>query len=161
MFLKDKYCPCSRTKSIDKSLPIVEELSVVSVDYINNVLLKSHQHLCASLRLKTIIRAEVEELPKMKYSYTHLFIVLFEVSPSDGIFESSLLYNEETKNIKLRGEILRINLYGQTSACIRDKYSLRSFCYCISQHRQSKSALPRFGHYKPHLSRSRSKRREE
>jgi hypothetical protein len=92
------------------------------------------------LELKTIIRAEIEDLQilKEKNNFTHSYTVLFEVSPSDGIFESRLLYDQVNKNIQLNNEILRINLYGQTSSCIQDKYELRSFCYCISYHQQLK-----------------------
>jgi hypothetical protein len=105
--------------------------------------LKNHTHLCFTLQLKTIIRAEVEELriPKRivndtsTNNFTQSYTVLFEASPSDGMFESQLLYDPRTKKIQLHNEILRINLYGQTSACIQDRYDLRSFCYCISYHK--------------------------
>ena len=93
--------------------------------------------------MKTIIRAEIEDVQSsnelynqtLKTNFTHIYTVLFEVSPSDAIFESRLLYDQQTKTIQLHSEILRINLYGQTSSCIKDKYKLRSFCYCISYHR--------------------------
>jgi hypothetical protein len=128
---------------------VIKELSLASVDYINNVKLKSHTHLCLPLELKTIIRAEVENLvlPKIDknktntINFTHSYTVLFEVSPSGGIFESRLLYHQLTKKIQVHSDILRINLYGQTSSCIQDKYELRSFCYCISYHQKFKNHL--------------------
>lgn len=128
---------------------MIKELALISIDHINNVKLKSHTHLCLSLELKAIIRAEFEELviPKkvtnktVSSNFTHSYTVLFEVSPSGGIFESRLLYHQQTKAIQLNDDILRINLYGQTSACIQDKYELRSFCYCISYHRKLKTNL--------------------
>jgi len=43
--------------------------------------------------------------------------------------------------MQLTGDILRINLYGQTSSCIKDKYDLRSFCYCISYHKRLKNGV--------------------
>jgi hypothetical protein len=125
---------------------VIKELALASVDHINNVKLKSHTHLCLPLELKTIIRAEVEKLPITKKSnnqtasYTHSYTVLFEVSPSGGIFESRLLYDQQTKKTQLHSDILRINLYGQTSSCIQDKYELRSFCYCISYHQKLKNS---------------------
>jgi len=114
------------------------------------------------LELKTIIRAEVEDIqiPKkinnhtLTINFTHSYTVLFEVSPSDGIFESRLLYDQKTKTIELHSEILRINLYGQTSSCIQDKYELRSFCYCISYHRKLKGHVS--GHF--NTTRMRSKK---
>lgn len=138
-----KYCPCSRSTPRDTSLPVIKDLATASVDYINDVKLKSHTHLCIPLELKTIIRSEVEKLyvpPKSaQVNFTHLYTVAFEVSPSGGTFESRIFYHEKTKRTQLQGEILRINLYGQTSACIQDKYELRSFCYCISYHQKLKS----------------------
>ena len=148
LYFADKYCPCSRSTPLDITLPVIKELAVASVDYINNVKLKSHAHLCITLELKTIIRAEVETLPVTKKpvnqtgpvnSYTHSYTVLFEVSPSGGIFESRLLYDQQTKKHQVHSDILRINLYGQTSSCIQDKYELRSFCYCISYHQKLKA----------------------
>jgi hypothetical protein len=143
----EKYCPCSRSDPLDITLPIIKELALASVDYINNVKLKAHAHLCFRLELKTIIRAEVERLPIPKkpknqtatVDFTHSYTVLFQVSPSGGIFESRLLHNQETKKIQLHSDILRVNLYGQTSACIQDKYELRSFCYCFSYHKKLKT----------------------
>jgi len=148
-FILDKYCPCSRSTPLDITLPIVKELALNSIDHINNVKLKSHTHLCLPLELKTIIRAEVEQLPIPKKTknntatsnFTHSYTVLFEVSPSGGTFESRLFYHQPTKTIQVHSDILRINLYGQTSACIQDKYELRSFCYCISYHQKLKDNL--------------------
>lgn len=127
---------------------MIKDLALASIDHINNVKLKSHTHLCLPLELKVIIRAEVETLATPKKvnnnknttnEFTHSYTVLFEVSPSGGIFESRLLYHEQTKHIQLHSDILRVNLYGQTSACIQDKYELRSFCYCISYHQKFKA----------------------
>ncbi|CAF1008050.1 unnamed protein product [Adineta steineri] len=145
--IPEKYCPCSRSTPLDITLPVIKELALASIDHITNVKLKSHMHLCLPLELKTIIRAEVEKLviPKIvnnktaAVNFTHSYTVLFEVSPSGGIFESRLLYHEQTKKIQLHSDILRVNLYGQTSACIQDKYELRSFCYCISYHQKLKN----------------------
>ena len=135
---------------MDIDLPIIKQLAMTSVDYINSVKLKSHKHLCMVLELKRIIRAEVEKLQVpivqkngTKSTFTHLYVVLFEVSPSEGIFESRLLYDPGKKTVQLQSGILRINLYGQTSACIQDKYDLRSFCYCISYHKKLRTNLSR------------------
>ncbi|CAF4289066.1 unnamed protein product, partial [Rotaria sp. Silwood2] len=145
--IPEKYCPCSRSTSLDTTLPVIKELTLASIDHINNVKLKSHKHLCLPLELKTIIRAEFEKLPILKKvnnktaNFTHSYTVLFEVSPSGGIFESRLLHHEQTKLIQVYSDILRVNLYGQTSACIQDKYELRSFCYCISYDQKLKNNL--------------------
>ena len=144
----DKYCPCTRSSPADITLPLIKDLTVASIDHINNVKLKKHKRLCMNLELKNIIRAEVEDfqptqetINKTLYNnFTHSYTILFEVSPSDGIFESRLLYDEITKTTQIDNEILRINLYGQTSSCIRDQYDLRSFCYCFSHHRRVKGS---------------------
>lgn len=130
---------------MDTDLPVAQKLGTASVDYINNVKLKDHQHLCMKLHLKSIVRAEVEELQTpvvvnktSSVNFTQLYTVLFEVSPSGGVFESRLLYDPRGKVIRLHSGILRVNLYGQTSACIQDKYDLRSFCYCLAYHAKSR-----------------------
>lgn len=129
---------------MESNLPLVKQLTSASIDHINNVKLKDHKHLCLPLEVQQIIRAEVEELPIPKNlktktvpqaNFTHSYTVLFEVAPSGGIFESRILYNRATERVQVNNDILRINLYGQTSACIQDKYELRSFCYCISYHK--------------------------
>ncbi|CAF0937954.1 unnamed protein product [Adineta ricciae] len=144
--IPDKYCPCTHSVPIDIDQPIVKQLAVTSIDYINNVKLGKHQHLCMFLQLKEIIRAEVEQLrvpiitnDTAQSNFTLLYVVLFEVFPSKGIFESRLLYNPINKAVQLHSDILRINLYGQTSACIQDKYDLRSFCYCKSYHNRNRT----------------------
>lgn len=139
----EKFCPCSRAVSVDITSPIVKNLALTSIDFINQVKLKNHSKLCMTLSLKSIIRAEAENsvVPDHKLNlsthvnYTHSYTVLFEASPSGAIFESQLLYDEKTNASHVRGQILRINLYGQTSACIKDIYALRSFCYCLSYHK--------------------------
>ena len=123
--------------------PIVKELALISIDSINNVKLKNHSKLCMTLSLKSIIRAEAENTfvsDRMlnlttSANYTHSYTILFEASPSDAIFESRILYDEKTNASRIHSQILRINLYGQSSACIRDVYELRSFCYCLSYHK--------------------------
>ncbi|UJR09783.1 hypothetical protein I4U23_014010 [Adineta vaga] len=151
--IPEKYCPCSRTVPMNIDQPIIKELALTSIYYINNVKLKNHKHLCMILELKTIVRAEVEELRApifdkntTKSSFTQLYTVLFEVSPSEGIFESRLMYDPIKKKAQLHSDILRINLYGQTSACIQDKYDLRSFCYCIAYHKRLKKTFPKGRH---------------
>ena len=75
----------------------------------------------------------------LKGNFTHVYTVAFEVSPSNGTFENRLLYDQATNIFRLHDDILRINFYGQTSACIKDEYTLRSFCYCISYQEQSRN----------------------
>jgi hypothetical protein len=122
----------------------VKQVTSSALNYINHVKLKDHIHLCLPLELQRIIRAEVEDLPVVKTSkakttsstnFTHSYTVLFEVAPSGGIFESRIFYDHATGQQEVNSDILRINLYGQTSACIQDKYELRSFCYCLSNHK--------------------------
>lgn len=141
----EKYCPCSRSTPVESSSVVVKKLTTASIDHINEVKLKNHKHLCMPLELRQIIRAEVEEIPAPKptksnpkpvANFTHLYTVLYELAPSGGTFEGRVFYHETTGHLQVNSDILRINLYGQTSACIQDKYELRSFCYCISYHQK-------------------------
>ena len=143
----EQFCPCSRSTSVDITSDIIKQLAQFSIDHINNFKLKNYTHLCAVFELQSIIRAELELLSHSKQKpknvteviFTHLYTVVFEVAPSNAIFESRLLYDQNSKMIKVHGDILRINLYGQSSSCINDTYELRSFCYCIVYHNKLKS----------------------
>ncbi|CAF1552677.1 unnamed protein product, partial [Didymodactylos carnosus] len=111
--------------------------------------LKNHKHLCMKLELKSIIRADVEILPKIKHyrnnvtlgNFTHLYTVLFETQPSMAIFESNLLYDPLNKFIQLHSDMSRINLYRKSSACIQDRYELKSYCYCLAYHQSLNKTL--------------------
>ena len=139
LFPLDKFCPCSRAKPIENTSGIVRYLTSHTINFINDVLLKNHSHLCHQLNLKQIIRAEWETRSSLNES--DVYVVLFEVSPSNGIFESRLLHHAPTNQTEIQGEILRVNLYGESSKCIQDRYSLRSFCYCFTTKNSTSSNI--------------------
>ena len=105
----EKYCPCSRTTPMDIALPVIRELAVASVNYINDVKLKSHQHLCMTLELKTIIRAELEELQAILVN-------------ADASAEEKNLAYEKIKNINnIRTEEEKLE------NIIKDTFNLKAF----------------------------------
>jgi hypothetical protein len=58
-------------------------------------------------------------------------ILAIETLPSKGIFEATVQYEGES-NMKVLGEISRINRYNNQSACIPDiKDTLKLYCLCI------------------------------
>lgn len=136
----DKFCPCSYSKAVETNSSLIKDFALATIDHINKIKLANHSHLCANLQLKSLIRAEQEEIFSNDRSLNFtsrsrsifVYTILFDVSPSDGIFESRLLYEAHGKKLQIHQDILRVNLYGQSSQCIQDVYHLRSFCYCLS-----------------------------
>lgn len=55
-----------------------------------------------------------------------------QTRPGGALFEGTLRFDEETKNVKMMGDISRINRYGTQSHCI-DTTNVKKFCYCKKQ----------------------------
>jgi hypothetical protein len=55
-----------------------------------------------------------------------------QTRPGGALFEGTLRFDEETKNIQMMGDISRINRYGTQSHCI-DTTNVKKFCYCKKQ----------------------------
>ena len=63
------------------------------------------------------------------YVYYQLTI---QTRPGGALFEGTLRFDEETKNVKMMGDISRINRYGTQSHCI-DTTNVKKFCNCKKQ----------------------------
>jgi hypothetical protein len=55
-----------------------------------------------------------------------------QTRPGGALFEGTLRFDEETKNVKMMGDISRINRYGTQSHCI-DTTNVKKYCYCKKQ----------------------------
>ena len=55
-----------------------------------------------------------------------------QTRPGGALFEGTFRFDEETKNVKMKGDISRINRYGTQSHCI-DTTNVKKFCYCKKQ----------------------------
>ncbi|KAJ2950130.1 hypothetical protein O0L34_g11478 [Tuta absoluta] len=86
---------------------------------------------CAKLELKGIIKsAEIvwDINPEdMKENWKE-YLVTVSVKPSGGVFEGTLL--NYGHNWTVRGDVSRLNLYGDQSLCVNDP-RLKLYCYCV------------------------------
>jgi len=95
--------------------------------------------VCAPLRLKLILAARKLESVQQAKNSTPMdrYDVTFQVGPSDGIFEATVMVEKDGRVMKLGGPISRINAYKKQGDCI-DKdtrhgtQELRSYCFCLN-----------------------------
>jgi hypothetical protein len=143
--IPEHYCPCYSSNDIPINDPLVQTVSRYVVDRINHIL-KDDFHRCAKLSFSSTTRASlvksnfvrdkaVEEFSLRTFVYTagvdKRLLVAIETLPSKGIFEATVQYEGES-NMKVLGEISRINRYNNQSACIPDiKDTLKLYCLCI------------------------------
>ena len=124
------YCVCRALKPVPKSDYANVTKSVnAALTHING-LLKKHQTICEKLKLKKIIDAKYMRGKEGKVSYKD-FVVIFEVEPGGGMFEATVRHSTASGS-KVIGNIARVNIYGNTSACIHGSF-LRNYCYCKHQ----------------------------
>ncbi|XP_063417031.1 uncharacterized protein LOC134699353 [Mytilus trossulus] len=143
--IPEHYCPCYSSKLINIKDPVVREVSLYIVDKINHIL-EHDLHRCAKLTLNTTHRASlvksnfvrdkaVEEWSLRTFVYTssedRRYLIALDTFPSKGKFEATVQYNGKS-DMKLLGDISRINKYGNQSSCIPDiRDQLKLYCFCI------------------------------
>jgi hypothetical protein len=113
----------------------VNEILKLTIENLNSKL--SDFPECAQLELKSIMAAR-------KLNSAHLgkkgknelnFQIVFLMRPADAIFEvNAVAGTEKERSVKFLGDVLRVNQYGNQSACL-DSYGarvswIRSVCYC-------------------------------
>ncbi|CAI9739028.1 XP_029657267.1uncharacterized protein LOC115231361 [Octopus vulgaris] len=114
-----QFCECfSARKQLRVKNVNVTEAAIAVVKTLNKRLEKAKAKKCAKLKLKKVIRA---------YKYRTTYSVTLKVSPSEGVFQS--LGEYRGKNFHPFGEILRINIYGNQSHCVKTR-KLKPVCFC-------------------------------
>ncbi|XP_014777260.1 uncharacterized protein LOC106874152 [Octopus bimaculoides] len=114
-----QFCECfSARKQVSVENVNVTQAANAVVKSLNKLLEKGKAKKCAKLKLKKIIRA---------FKYRSTYSVTLKVSPSEGIFQS--LGEYRGKNFQPLGEILRINIYGNQSHCVKTR-KLKPLCFC-------------------------------
>ena len=130
-------CACRVMKSAVVDFDNVDVLfntAEVASNHINNLLV-DHQKICASLRLKNIydikyLHAEYMSREDEKVSFQD-YVVTFTLEPGDGFFEA-IVRHSTLLGYKVQGNIARVNMYHNTSACVDDTF-LKNYCYCKNQ----------------------------
>ncbi|CAD6193934.1 unnamed protein product [Caenorhabditis auriculariae] len=118
----DEFCVCEKEFDTDTNDSKIKDLGNSLVQHINTIL-ESYKD-CAKLELKQVHSATIfenEEEERRRYR------LAVEVLPSRGIFEALMQVSED--EIKVVGDINRINKYGNQSICV-DQQFIRKLCYC-------------------------------
>ncbi|XP_070499360.1 uncharacterized protein [Chironomus tepperi] len=141
------WCTCTVYTTIDKKDSIVKQAVNYVVNYINvnldtNARMpNSTKPLCARLKLKSITSAKKSvnndvDVTKKNLSY----LIIFDVSPSNAKFETTVEYfpNFLTRKDKfeITGSISRLNEYSTQSACVNTD-NLKKYCYCLKHGRST------------------------
>lgn len=144
------WCTCAhhiKLSPIDKN---VRTLSANIVHTINEYLVK-YNNLCEQLYVDSIIEAEKlvlsDKVLKFKESRNDVigrhvsygdkakayvdYQLTLKTRPGGAIFEATIQHNEIDDLYEIRGDISRINLYGDQSHCISN-HNLKKYCYCKS-----------------------------
>uniref|UniRef100_A0A0L8FM57 Uncharacterized protein n=2 Tax=Octopus bimaculoides TaxID=37653 RepID=A0A0L8FM57_OCTBM len=134
--IKPHWCTCHVFTPVAVDDNIVIKVTNYLVNYINNMTLNS-KNLCARLKLQKIKNAEFSGMNDEVLSFLVKGIqtykdyrVIMQTLPGEGLFEGSVRYYRDKKQLSLLGQISRINRYGHQSDCIHDSL-LRKYCYCI------------------------------
>ncbi len=128
------WCTCMSYNTIDRKDTFAKKAVKFVIDYINTELDKNASNLCATLRFKSIISAKRSQFTDSN-SDCYTYLLIFDVSPSNAKFETTVLYYPRTlipDYIKITGSVSRLNEYNSQSACINSDY-LRKYCYCLKQ----------------------------
>ncbi|XP_054163318.1 uncharacterized protein LOC128961138 [Oppia nitens] len=131
--IPENYCVCNKRKLLNITEPIVKTASVALIKQINGLVppLK-----CQTVYLKSTISAEII-LPSSSTAKPRGFESRIEITvlaePSGAIFRGQLIRTVYTPDWTVKGEINRINKYGNQSHCVRQR-QLKPFCFCMDLH---------------------------
>uniref|UniRef100_T1JBW3 Sulfatase N-terminal domain-containing protein n=1 Tax=Strigamia maritima TaxID=126957 RepID=T1JBW3_STRMM len=139
------WCTCHVKHSVPLNSSHVTKAAGQLLSRINGLLLEESSK-CVKLSLDKVVDARVsgisDELLKFKDSRKKVigrkvnrmggmadYLLTILAIPSGGLFEGTVRYFEASGRYQVMGDVSRINMYGNQSACI-DKASLIKFCYC-------------------------------
>jgi len=128
------WCVCTELIPVSTVDPVVQTVANKMVKTINSMLQSNAESRagCSELRLKNIARASISDRPwdddKVDYS---TYEIVFQVSPSGGMFEGVAEYHKPSEKIKVSENFSRVNKYGNQPDCIAKQLPfLRKYCYC-------------------------------
>ncbi|KAJ1347128.1 hypothetical protein KIN20_002100 [Parelaphostrongylus tenuis] len=133
-----QYCICQYAKIPLDDDALAIKLGQFAVDSINTILNHSSEsENCSHLILHQVHSVSLYVLPEAQMKTTAIYDVMFQVSPSAGIFQIPI----RSKNgvLKLAGSTFtRLNEYGKQSICVaRD--TLKPLCHCKRQRTENES----------------------
>lgn len=143
------WCTCQLQERVNGTDPLIVKAARFVVKVLNSKT-ANHRNLCSKLKLGEIWEAwrmvPNEEVLRFRKSLNDVInrqvfygerakaIVDYQITlttaPGQGLFEVTVRHVELEDQFTVMGEISRINLYGQQSACTKDIY-LKKYCYCL------------------------------
>jgi hypothetical protein len=81
-----------------------------------------------------ILGGAIQKEEKKSQDFSQRIELVVSVDPSDAIFRGVLtrtMNTTSTSDWKVKGEVDRINKYGNQSHCV-DQAILKPFCYCLN-----------------------------
>ncbi|XP_022258920.1 uncharacterized protein LOC106474951 [Limulus polyphemus] len=134
-FIPSHCCVCKNQQKISVQDHVVVSAANILVDTLNEWL-KEYSDKCAKLKTKIILDARVSTSEnkyifqgKTKNNLNTEYMITVIASPSKAVFEGTVKFNEQTKNLTVTGDVSRLNMYGNQSMCISDA-QLKKFCFC-------------------------------
>jgi hypothetical protein len=133
--IPDNFCVCDHNEDLDVNNEVVKEAALNMVSFINQKL-ASFFTLCVPFTLNQIKSAVLVLPPKSVLKvkgFEQVLELVIEVTPSGGVFRGQVGRRASDRGVwRLRGDLTRINRYGNQSHCIKSK-TLRPFCFCHHQ----------------------------
>ncbi|KAH8304874.1 hypothetical protein KR018_001751 [Drosophila ironensis] len=122
--IDDNWCGCFDYQPVNKTLPIAVNISQQIVQAINTFLDRQRgTEKCQKLRLTNIRSIQ-------RRSNSSSYLVQLSVNPGDAFFETTVDWNDRTKQIKLSvPSISRFQFYEAQSKCTPKKEN-KKFCIC-------------------------------
>lgn len=130
--IPSSYCVCDQLEPVVIDDKEADSIGHLFVDHINDKL-KSVENVCQNLRLKEV-QSTWGNVDQFDHEGIQYLEVTISVEPSGGIFRA--IFRRTRQGMELKGEITRINAYGNQSSCL-EKRSLKPFCYCYTHNNTS------------------------
>jgi hypothetical protein len=126
------WCTCSEYKTISTDAEPVQRMVEFVLNELNKILDGGTQYLgngtrCAKLETNRILSVR-RKVVAFNMGYEE-YVILFETSPNDGLFEASIKYKN---TFQLIDTVSRVNAYGNQSRCMNEA-TLQKYCYCVNK----------------------------
>lgn len=119
------YCLCGSGEPVNKQDPTIQKIANISLQEINKLVSTSKN--CSKLSLKEIGDSRYFNVPNGKQT-TSIYLVVFQTSPGNSFFLSTVSCVICTTDFRLDDKIQRLGAPKQPS-CTEDKL-VSPYCYC-------------------------------
>ncbi|XP_068211924.1 uncharacterized protein [Palaemon carinicauda] len=133
--IPEHFCTCQDTHDIPLTDPVLD----MAAAYLKGILNKDLMPYPQCIRFQKIelltgrVSGSNKQLsPQDVTSDVRSYLLQGRLTPGDVVVEATLRYNPQPQVFQLTGEVSRINVYGNTSHCIKHM-TLRKFCFCKDQ----------------------------